>query len=155
MSPDTATRRRLIRKFVDQDLVRSQAELIDRLASQGHPVTQATVSRDLDAMGAVKVRDEQGLRYRIPDDDRFGPDDRGRGLRRALTEFVETIAASGNLIVLRTPPGAAHLVASAIDGARLDGVLGTVAGDDTLLMVVDEAMGSAQLVVKLEEIGAG
>jgi transcriptional regulator of arginine metabolism len=133
--------------------VESQHELVDLLGAEGHQVTQATVSRDLDALGAVKQRDNAGrARYVIPAaaaDGRLAP-----ALARALGEFVESIDAAGNLVVVRTSPGAAHLVAGTIDGADLDGVLGTVAGDDTLIVVAREDVGGHALGEILERTGA-
>ena len=89
----------------------------------------------------------------IPDEG--APEEQTRAVARAIADFVQTIAASGNLVVLRTPPGAAHLVAGAIDHADLSGVVGTVAGDDTLFVVADESVGGETLAMSLENIGAG
>mgnify|MGYP001547272839 CR=1 FL=1 len=113
----------------------SQPQLIAFLAASGLEATQAPVSRDLDEIGAVKVRVPSGSTvYAIPEyePDRRAPADH---LRRVLGEWVAEVAVSGNLVVLRTPPGCAHVVASALDRSRVDGLLGTVAGDDTLLCV--------------------
>ena len=74
---------------------------------------------------------------------------------RALVEFVEDIVPSGNLVVLRTPPGAAQVVAGAIDGAGLPGAVGTVAGDDTVMAVAADGYGGRRLAGDLERIGAG
>ena len=154
MSPETATRRRVVRRLVASEEVSSQHQLVDLLAGEGHPVTQATVSRDLEAIGAVKERGAGSARYVIPDE---APDwdEARRATSRAIAEFVESITTSANLVVVHTPPGAAHLVAGAIDHAGLDGVLGTVAGDDTLLVVAAEDLGGEALASELERIGAG
>jgi transcriptional regulator of arginine metabolism len=155
MSPGTASRRRTLRRLLDEEVVSSQHELVALLAASGHRVTQATVSRDLEALGAVKERlDDDEMRYLIPDDaaaSRPGE----QVAARAIAEFVESIVPSGNLVVLRTPPGAAHLVAGAVDRADLPGVVGTVAGDDTLLVVADAEVGGESLAKSLENIGAG
>lgn len=146
----TAARRRMLRKLLAGSTVRSQSELVELLSARGHPVTQATVSRDLQAIGAVK---DSADRYVL-----LGPDDAGaarQALARALDEFAETIVPSGNLVVIRTPPGAAQVVAAAVDNAALDGVLGTVAGDDTVLLIAAEPVTGWGIVHKLEEIGAG
>ena len=100
--------------------------------------TQATVSRDLEDLGAVKVRVAGGEPvYAIPElpKDRVAPEEH---LRRVLGEWVVEVAHSGNLVVLRTPPGSAHVVGSALDRAGMPDVLGTVAGDDTVLVVASE-----------------
>jgi transcriptional regulator of arginine metabolism len=76
-------------------------------------------------------------------------------LGRALAQFAVAITPSGALVVVKTPPGAAQVVAGAIDGAVLGGVLGTVAGDDTLLVVVDEKIGGWRIAKELERIGGG
>jgi transcriptional regulator of arginine metabolism len=155
VSPLTATRRRLLRRFLTEMTVTSQRQLVTMLAKEGHPVTQATVSRDLDVLGAVKVS-EPGVRarYEIPADPAVATEAE-RTLSRALADFVESIEVSLNVVVIHTPPGAAHLVAGSIDRAGIDGVLGTVAGDDTLVVVADEAVGGAALARELERIGAG
>lgn len=150
MSRQTAARRRALRRIIGSSPVLTQAEIADRLAAEGFPVSQATVSRDLDAVGALKVTENGSSRYRIG----AAPASVGRDdLAARLTEFVERIDGSANLVVLRTPPGAAHLVAGALDGARLPEVLGTVAGDDTVLAVTAAPRGAAQLISTLENLG--
>ena len=121
------------------------------LADQGIEATQATVSRDLDDIGAVKVRVPSGNTvYAIPEfaPDRIAPVDQ---LRRVMGEWVADVACSGNIVILRTPPGCAHVVASALDRSRIDGLLGTVAGDDTLMCVAASVDGSA-LAEQLKEL---
>jgi transcriptional regulator of arginine metabolism len=128
-------RQQRISRLIGEHEITSQPQLIEFLADSGIDATQATVSRDLDEIGAVKVRVPSGSTvYAIPE---FEPDRRAPAdhLRRVLGEWVAEVAVSGNLVVLRTPPGCAHVVASALDRSRLDGLLGTVAGDDTLLCV--------------------
>ena len=97
------------------------------------------MSRDLEDLGAVKVRLPGGeTAYALPElpAQQIAPEDH---LRRVLGEWVVEVAHSGNLVVLRTPPGSAHVVGSALDRSGLEEVVGTVAGDDTVLVVVDEA----------------
>jgi transcriptional regulator of arginine metabolism len=144
--PDSAARRRTIRDLLSRDSVTSQADLLARLRARGYSVTQATVSRDLQALGAEKQRG----RYSLVSKRQVASD----GVSRILSGYVNSIAASGNLVVLKTPPGAAQMVAAALDGAGLDGVLGTVAGDDTVLVVASEPATGSGLKHKLEEIGA-
>jgi transcriptional regulator of arginine metabolism len=123
--------------------VHSQGELADLLADAGVVVTQATLSRDLDELDAVRVRDASGaLVYAVPGE---GGDRTPRAavetpaaehrLARLCTELLVSAEASANLVVLRTPPGAAQFLASAVDKAELGTVLGTIAGDDTVLVV--------------------
>lgn len=146
---ETGARRRVLRRIVEESSITRQEELVRRLDQEGFSVTQATVSRDLADLGAVKKRNADGvLVYEIGD---RRPDD--GALDRAMDAFVDTIVASGNLVVLRTPPGAAHVVAGAIDLTGPVGVLGTVAGDDTVLVVASEEIGGAALAKILEKRG--
>jgi transcriptional regulator of arginine metabolism len=130
--------------------VHSQTELLALLEDDGIATTQATLSRDLDELGALKVRGA----YVIPDD---GSPVRGveggtARLARLLGELLTAADASGNLAVLRTPPGAAHYLASALDRAALNYIVGTIAGDDTLMVVAREPLTGAELVARLREL---
>jgi len=127
--------------------VRSQTELVDLLAADGISVTQATLSRDLEELGAVKVRGGDGAAaYLIPEDGNpvLRPAEQApTRLVRLLRELVTGVDASGNLVVLRTPPGAAQFLASAFDRSGLPDVVGTIAGDDTILVVARETGGTS------------
>ena len=151
-----AARQARIVELVSQGRIRSQGELLARLTAEGIETTQATLSRDLDELGAVKLRGADGgvPVYVIPDD---GSPVRGieggtSRLARLLEDLLVSADASGNLAVLRTPPGGAHYLASALDRAALHEVVGTIAGDDTLLVVAREPLTGAQLVVRLREL---
>ena len=136
-------RQATIGRLIGEHEVTSQPQLIELLAEEGIDATQATVSRDLDDIGAIKVRVPSGNTvYAIPEfaPDRLAPPDQ---LRRVMGEWVADVAFSANIVILRTPPGCAHVVASALDRSRVDGLLGTVAGDDTLMCVSADADGSA------------
>lgn len=123
-------RRQRIRDLIATYEIDSQADLVTLLAGDGVEVTQATVSRDLDAMGVGKQRGADGrVAYALPETG---------SLAQVLRQFVTQVDASGNLAVVRTPPGAAAAVASAIDAHGLPGALATVQGDDTLLVVAVE-----------------
>jgi transcriptional regulator of arginine metabolism len=138
--------------YLERSSITSQTQLVELLAEDGIVATQATVSRDLEDLGAVKVRVSGGdTVYAIPElpKDQPAPEDH---LRRVLGEWVGEIAHSGNLVVLRTPPGSAHVVGSALDRAALDGILGTVAGDDTLIVVAAEGVGGETLGRRLSEL---
>jgi transcriptional regulator of arginine metabolism len=136
-------RQQRIVELLESTPVRSQTELADLLAAAGVSVTQATLSRDLLDLDAVKVRTSTGsLVYAVPaeggDRTPVGPRDSaaaGARLARLAGELMVSAEASGNLVVLRTPPGAAQFLASALDKADLADVLGTIAGDDTLLVI--------------------
>ena len=155
MSPVTGARRRLIRKLIANNTITSQAMLVELLEAEGYPVTQATVSRDLDALGATKLRGEKGVdHYSIPPNPQPMSEAELR-LMKSINDFVHEIAVSGDIVVLHTPPGAAHLVAGAIDAAALKGVIGTVAGDDTLMVVAAPVPGGAGIADKIDQLGAG
>jgi transcriptional regulator of arginine metabolism len=145
--------------------VRSQGELGDLLAAEGLPTTQATLSRDLEELGAVKVRGTDGsaAAYVIPEDGQAplrAAEQPPERLRRLLRELLTGADSSGNLVVLRTPPGAAQFLASALDRSGLPEVVGTIAGDDTILVVarmaeaLDGPSAGAELAEKLLEWAA-
>ena len=115
------------------------------LKDQGIEATQATISRDLEELGAVQIRVAGGDSiYAIAEyaPARVAPSDQ---LSRVMAEWVAEVTSSGNLVVVRTPPGCAHVVASALDRSALSGLLGTVAGDDTIFCVAAEDIGGARL----------
>ncbi|MET8085785.1 arginine repressor [Micromonospora sp. NPDC005237] len=142
-----AARHARIVELIRDRPVRSQTELADLLAADGVGVTQATLSRDLEELGAVKVRGGDGPAvYLIPEDGQRPLRDAEAAparLVRLLRELLNGVDASGNIAVLRTPPGAAQYLASALDRAGLPEIVGTIAGDDTILVVAREAVGEA------------
>jgi transcriptional regulator of arginine metabolism len=145
-------RQHRILRILEEQPISSQTQLVQLLESEGVVATQATVSRDLEELGAVKVRIPGGtMAYAIPEHgrDRGNADDH---LRRLMGDFVVDVAHSGNIVVLRTPPGSAHVVASAIDRASMPDVLGTVAGDDTLLVVCQESIEGATLAGRFAQL---
>lgn len=146
-------RQHLVARLLGEHAVTSQPQLVDLLAAEGVQATQATVSRDLEELGAVKVRlpGVDGQVYAIAElpHQQVVPLDH---LRRVLGEWVVDLAVSGNLVVLRTPPGSAHVVASALDRTGLEGMVGTVAGDDTILVVADQTAGAATLGQRIAEL---
>jgi transcriptional regulator of arginine metabolism len=148
-----ARRQYLIAQIVTEHEVTSQEQLVELLRASGVTATQATVSRDLEEIGAVKVRVPgiDRLVYAIAElpRDQIAPADH---LRRILGEWVVEVSCSGNMVILRTPPGCAHVVASALDRSGVSGALGTVAGDDTLIVVASEELGGASLSRTLAEL---
>jgi transcriptional regulator of arginine metabolism len=147
-----AARQHRIVQILEKSAVNSQQQLVDMLAAAGIEATQATVSRDLEEIGAVKVRAAGGDSvYAVPDlpKDRVAPEEH---LRRVLGDWVVEVTSSANLVVVRTPPGSAHVVASALDRAGLPGILGTVAGDDTILVVAEDGLGGARLAESLSTL---
>jgi transcriptional regulator of arginine metabolism len=142
-------RQHRIIQLVEQHPVTSQSQLVELLAGAGIEATQATVSRDLEDIGAVKVRAAGGDPvYAVPElpKERVAPEEH---LRRVLGDWVVEVASSANLVVVRTPPGSAHVVASALDRAALADIVGTVAGDDTIMVVAAERVGGARLARRL------
>ena len=145
-------RQHRIARLLEEQVISSQVQLVELLATEGLVLTQATVSRDLEELGAVKVRIPGGqMAYAIPElaKDRLAPED---VLKKALAEFLVEAAHSANLAVLRTPPGSAHVVASALDRAGLPEVLGTVAGDDTVLVVCPPPDGGKKMSARLAKL---
>lgn len=145
-------RQHRIAKILESEVVSNQAQLVELLASDGVVATQATVSRDLEDLGAIKVRISGGeVAYAIPElpAEQHAPEDH---LRRVLGDWVVEVTHSQNLVILRTPPGSAHVVGSALDRSTLDGLLGTVAGDDTILCVAAETIGGDELAAVLRDL---
>ena len=157
MIPQTrAGRRQLILDILGRQSVRSQGALLEILSRKGFEVTQATLSRDLDDLGAVKVREGKALVYAVPGEggDRTarvapGLEEVSSRLRRQCEELLVTAGASANLVVVRTPSGAANYLASAIDHADEPDILGTIAGDDTIMIITSGARQSRALVSRL------
>lgn len=129
-------RRRDLLGILQQGRASSQQDIAHALRRKGHDVTQATVSRDLRAVGATKVRAGDGFVYRLPDELPWSQtgDLVTRTLRRTLDEFAIEITAAASIVVVHTAPGHASAVARAIDLAGISEVMGTVAGDDTILV---------------------
>lgn len=143
-APATKTGRQArIAELIGEHVVDSQAKLTDLLAEEGVVVTQATLSRDLEEIGAHKARVEGGHpRYVVPQDGmpRAVVSERPSArLARLVAELLTGLDVAANLVVLRTPPGAASFLASAIDRAAMTDVVGTIAGDDTILVIVRSA----------------
>lgn len=144
-------------ELITHRTIRSQAELANLLAADGVEVTQATLSRDLEELGAVKLRGPDGGApvYALPED---GHPMRASGsgtsrLTRLLGELLVSADASANLAVLRTPPGAAQFLAGALDRAALHDVVGTIAGDDTVLVVAREPLTGSELARRIAALG--
>lgn len=143
-----AARQQLIVELLGRHAVRSQGDLVGLLEAQGVVATPSTVSRDLVELDAVRVRRDGGLVYAVPAEGGDAtprpavdsPASQAR-LARICREVLVTAEASANLVVLRTPPGAAQYLASAIDHATLGDVLGTIAGDDSVLLITRDPAG--------------
>jgi transcriptional regulator of arginine metabolism len=126
-------RRDLLRILRSGDASR-QDEIVDALKEAGHQVTQATISRDLREIGALKLRTPEGVAYRLPDDALGAIDVGARNLQAALDQFVIDIVPAASIVVLRTVPGYSSAVGRALDLAGVKEVVGTIAGDDTVFV---------------------
>ena len=146
MTDARARRLRILSDLIRSGTLASQEEATAKLKAAGFAVTQATVSRDLETLGAIKLKRGGILTYSLPDQLGAGDWSTGR-LERLLGEFVLSIEAAGQLIVLKTPPGSAHLVASALDQAQLPDIAGTVSGDDTMFVALRDGV-DPRLVVR-------
>lgn len=144
MVNSTSARKAKVVALVESGVIHSQSDLVKELKRAGYRVTQATASRDLDEIGAV--RGSAG--YQLP-----GNSD--ESLTRVLSteNLILSVEASGNLAVVRTPPGGAQLLASNLDHSGLKSIIGTIAGDDTVLVVARKASGGAELAKELLAIG--
>ncbi|MFD6894812.1 arginine repressor [Rhodococcus sp. NPDC060086] len=155
-APTRAARQARIITLLATRAVRSHTELATLLADDGIDVSTATLSRDLEELGAVKLRAADGGAgvYVVPEDGSpvrgvTGGTDR---LSKLLGELLVSTDSSGNIAVLRTPPGAAHYLASALDRASLPEVVGTIAGDDTIAVIAREPNTGADLAAKIESL---
>lgn len=145
-------RHQLISDLLEHQEVPSQAALLELLAENGIAVTQATLSRDLDELGAVRVAtsDRRSV-YRRPDESMtIAPAPTGSGSRmaRVVADLLSSADHSGNIVVLRTPPGAAQYLASTIDHSGTTDIIGTVAGDDTVLLVTRDPKGARSVAAR-------
>lgn len=144
-----AQRQQAIGRLLRRRTVTSQTEIATMLRERGLRATQATISRDLEELGAFKARLPDGrVAYRLPEEPAGGSEH----LRRMLIEFSSDLTASGNLVVVKTPPGGAQPVARAIDTAGIDDIIGTLAGDDTILIVCREGVAGRTVARRLERL---
>lgn len=153
-----AKRQQAILSLVGRERLGSQEEIRSRLTALGLEATQSTISRDVEELGLARVHDREGLRYVVPGQAEASPS--GAMLRHALDEFAISMApGAGELLVIRTPPGAANALAEAIDRAALAAIAGTIAGDNTILVVPREGSTGRAVEHALREIagahGAG
>ena len=146
-------RQRAILELVRTRVIRTQEELVDALHRKRLEVTQATVSRDMRDMGLVRVHDGEGHRYMAPVAELDAESTEER-LRNAMREHVRSMEFIDLLGIMRTLPGCAPLVAAAIDGARFEEIAGTIAGDDTILLVTRSRPAAQRLNLRLRAMTA-
>lgn len=136
-----------ILRLVHERPISTQSELVEALRSEGHEVVQTTVSRDVHELGLIKVRDASGrLVYAYPEESGFAEE-----VSEAVSRWALTVEASGNLVVVTTPYGYADALAQAIDVARHPHIAGTIAGENTVLLVAREPATGAQLADELRQ----
>jgi transcriptional regulator of arginine metabolism len=145
-SQNVSARRARAISLIQSGIIHSQTDLVDQLKKSGFRVTQTTASRDLEEIGAVRGRNSHGDSvYQI----RESSDDALTRINPVPSKLILSVDHSANLVVVHTPPGAAQFVASSLDHANLTGVIGTLAGDDTIILVSKKATGGAQLAKEL------
>ena len=139
-------RQRALTDVIRSDALASQEELVDRLGELGFAVTQATISRDLEQIGAVKVRRGGQLSYALPEavQSSVGP-----RLAAVFRDWVRSIEPAGNLVVIKTPPGSAHLVGVVLDQSELPEIVGDICGDDTIFVACRTVAEAEALSAKL------
>ncbi len=152
-STRTARQSRVVDLLCRHD-VRSQGDLLALLGADGVEVTQATLSRDLVEVGAVRIRRGRSLVYAVPGNDGALPagvaaDEVPARLRRACEELLVSARPCANQVVLRTPPGAANYLASCLDQSQVTDVIGTIAGDDTILVITPSSASSKAVARRL------
>lgn len=150
MATTRAQRQRAIVDMLREHSPLSHEDLSARLTAAGHQVSRATVSQDLEQIGAVKMKRGSQMGYALADQvsDR---DRSGERLRRIFGEWVQSIETAGNMIVIRTPPGSAGLVCLALDQGKLPEIAGTLAGDDTVFVAVRTGLPVEPLAARLRD----
>lgn len=149
-----ARRQQAIAELIRAQAVGSQDELAERLGSLGFAATQATISRDLEQIGALKTRSRGSVRYTVPEWP-AAPASAPSRLGVVIRDWVRSIDHADNLIVLRTPPGSADLVGVALDDAAYDEIVGTICGDDTIFAACRSAAQARELVQSLRSLMDG
>ena len=142
VNPSKEQRQRAIADLIRSAPLSSQEELAERLSALGFAVTQATISRDIEQIGAVKVRRSGQLSYALPEQVQGTA---GPALSGLLREYARSVETAGNIVVIKTPPGSAHLIGVALDQSDIAEIVGTICGDDTIFV----ACGSAEIAVDL------
>ena len=146
-------RQRAIADLIREHVLGSQDEVAVRLAGLGFDVTQATVSRDLEQLGALKVRRDGRVSYALPDQLGGGGVAPSR-LATVLRDWVRSIEAAATIVVLKTPPGTAHLVGVALDESALPEIAGTICGDDTIFAACRSSADADALTAKLKAMSS-
>jgi transcriptional regulator of arginine metabolism len=139
-------RHRAIAELIRSNALSNQEELAERLGSLGFTVTQATISRDLEQLGAVKVRRDGQLSYALPEAARSGFSPR---IASVFRDWVRSVEPAANVVVIKAPPGSAHLVGVALDNSEMSEIVGTICGDDTIFIACRSSDEAEALAAKL------
>jgi transcriptional regulator of arginine metabolism len=143
-------RQRKIRELIGSREIETQEELVEALAAENMPVTQATVSRDIKELQLIKVPLEDGrYKYSLPQDQRFNP---AQKLKRALLDHFVKAEAAENLVVVKCMPGTANTIAALLDGMEWPEVAGSIGGDDTTLLICRTKEGAETIVERILEM---
>lgn len=153
MSELKERRQKAVAELIRAHVLGSQDEVASRLAGLGFEVTQATVSRDLEQLGALKVRRDGRIGYALPDQLNAGATAPSR-LASVLRDWVSAIDIAATIVVLRTPPGSAHLIGVALDESSIPEIVGTICGDDTIFVACRSAADAETLAVRLRALSA-
>jgi transcriptional regulator of arginine metabolism len=151
MTTEQEQRRHAIADLIRSHGVGSQEELAEQLARRGIAVTQATISRDLELLGAIKTRRDGRLSYALPRSASAGTS----RLAAVLRDWVLSVTRAGNLVIIKTPPGSAHLVGVALDEGSLPAIAGTICGDDTIFAATAGAEQATSVAAQLDAIRSG
>jgi transcriptional regulator of arginine metabolism len=151
MTDSRDLRLRAIADLIRTRPVASQDEIAEALAALDFTVTQATISRDLELLGAAKVRRAGLLVYALPEE-MNPPASDGPQMNNVFRDWVRSVDFAGNLVVIKTPPGSAHLVGVALDRAGLPEVAGTICGDDTIFVAVRDVVSAPSLAQRLQRL---
>jgi transcriptional regulator of arginine metabolism len=153
MTDSRDQRLRAIADLIRTRPISSQDELAEGLSALGYSVTQATISRDLEHIGAVKARRDGLLIYALPE--QIAPTaNEGPQMAAVFRDWVRSVDFAGNLVVIKTPPGSAHLVGVALDRAELTQVVGTICGDDTIFVALRDAAKAPTFAQQLQDLRA-
>lgn len=145
-----ARRQQVILELVSRERLSSQQEIRARLAKAGIDATQSTISRDIEELGLARIHDQEGVRYVLAG--QAMTNGQRQTLRHLLKEFAISMTPSGNMLVITTPPGAANIVAEGLDKTGLSEVAGTVAGDNTIMVVTKEGVPAKKLERELQKL---
>ena len=144
-------RQQAILEVVSRERCSSQEDILAQLGAIGMRSTQSTISRDIEELGLARIHDAAGMRYVIPGEEPAAGSQRG-ALRQLLREFAVSMTPSANLLVISTPPGAANILAEGIDRTPIQQIAGTIAGDNTILVISREGIDAREIRTTLRKI---